>query len=74
MIDLESLSSRARHAWAPASYASVSLAGARDHLQSDRDAAAEAPKGGFLPTRVAVLSRVENATVPASGRARPERS
>lgn len=37
--------SRAWHAWAPASHASVRLAGARECLQSGRDAAAEAEAG-----------------------------
>lgn len=49
LIDLESLFSRARHAWAPASHASVSLAGARDRLQSGCDAGAEAPAGANSP-------------------------
>lgn len=37
--------SRAWHAWAPASHASVRLVGARECLQSGRDAAAEATAG-----------------------------
>lgn len=41
--------SPARHAWAPESRASVLLAGARECLQSGRDAAAEAQAGADSP-------------------------
>lgn len=41
--------SRAGHAWAPASHASVRLSGVRERLQSGRDAAAEARAGANSP-------------------------
>lgn len=52
--------SRAWHAWAPASHASVRLVGARECLQSGRDAVAEAKAGGEFCPRGSVSGRARS--------------